>query len=84
MARIAQGLRSITHPDGTVILDIEHETIIALNPMGSFVWDRLRQGRRADEITRELAIETGEDTAVIDRDLCSFLDELAEKHLFEK
>jgi hypothetical protein len=83
MIRVALGLRSVTNKDGTVILDIEHDTMMTLNSTGSFVWDRLNQGQDIDNISRELAAETDSDLIQVERDLRIFVDELIEKQVLE-
>jgi hypothetical protein len=81
MAYPATRLRSVVDPDGTLILDIEHDTIVTLNSTGGFVWDRLQQGKLVDDIVCELAAETGADVAAVDRDVRSFMEQLMSKHL---
>jgi hypothetical protein len=81
MAHPATHLRSVIDPDGTLILDIEHDAIVTLNSTGGYVWDRLLQGKLLDDIVCELAAETGVDTTVVDRDVRCFMQELMSKHL---
>ena len=78
----AAHLRSIIDHDGAVILDIEHDAMLTLNSTGGYVWEKLKQGKLIDEIICELASETETDTAMVDRDVHAFLDELKSKHLF--
>jgi Coenzyme PQQ synthesis protein D (PqqD) len=78
----AEHLRSVIDHDGAVILDIEHDAMLTLNSTGAYVWEKLRQGKLVDEIVAELALETGADSATVDRDVHAFLDELKSKRLF--
>lgn len=82
MATLRPHLRSVVDHDGAVILDIEHDAMLTINSTGSYVWERLQQGKQIDEIIRELAGETGADPLTVDRDVHTFLDELKAKHLF--
>src|SRR6266702_1846307 len=74
-------LRSVVDHDGAVILDIERDSMLTINSTGSYVWQRLQQGKQIDEIIRELASETGADPVTVDRDVHIFLDELKSRHL---
>ena len=81
MQTTAPHLRSVIDQDGAVILDIEHDTMLSLNPTGGYIWQRLQQGKLVDEIVRELARDTGADLAAVDRDVHVFLEQLKSKHL---
>ena len=74
-------LRSVVDEDGAIILDIEHDSMITLNPTGAYIWQRLQQGKLAHEIVRELAHDTGADVSMVDRDVHIFLEQLKSKHL---
>lgn len=74
-------LRSVVDHDGAVILDIERNSMLTINSTGSYVWERLQNGKQIEEIIRELASETGADPATVDRDVRAFLDELKSRHL---
>jgi hypothetical protein len=82
MATIRSSLRSVVDHDGAVILDIERNSMLTLNPTGSYVWERLQEGMQLDQIIRELARESGADLLEVDRDVRAFLDELKARHLF--
>ena len=81
MATLRPHLRSVVDHDGAVILDIEYDTMLTINSTGSYVWERLQQGKQIDEIIRELASETGADPVAVDRDVQAFVDELKSRHL---
>jgi hypothetical protein len=74
-------LRSVVDRDGAVILDIERDSMLTINSTGSYVWERLKQGKQIDEIICELASETGADPITVDLDVRAFLDELKSRHL---
>jgi len=82
MATFRSSLRSVVDHDGAVILDIERDSILTLNPTGSYVWQRLQQGKQIDEIIRDLANETGADPVTVDRDVHAFFDELDSRRFF--
>jgi hypothetical protein len=82
MTTFRSSLRSVVGHDGAVILDIERDSMLTLNPTGSYVWQRLQQGKQLDEIIRDLASETGADPVTIDRDVHAFFDELDSRRLF--
>jgi hypothetical protein len=82
MAKCRSSLKSVAGHDGAVILDIERDSLLMLNPTGSYVWEKLQQGKQLDEIIRELASETGTDPVTVDRDVHAFFDELDSRRLF--
>jgi len=55
--------------------------MLTINSTGSYVWERLQQGKQIDEIIRELASKTGADPMTVDHDVRAFLDELKSRHL---
>jgi hypothetical protein len=77
----AARLRSITAPDGTVILDAENDSMISLNSTGGYVWERLLQGKKVGEICRELEIDSGVDAEIVQLDVRTFIEQLKSKHL---
>lgn len=83
MAARPDHLRSIVDHDGAVILDIKRDQFFSLNPMGAYIWARLVEGQRCDEIAETLARETGTDIAVVMSDVNDFLADLKSKHLFD-
>jgi len=74
-------LRSIIDHDGAVILDVERNSMLTLNATGGYVWEKLQQGKSIEDIVRELAAETLAETAVVERDIREFLEDLKSKHL---
>ena len=74
-------IRSVVDHDGAVILDIERDSMLTINSTGSYVWERLKQGKQIDEIIRELASDTGADPVAVGRDVQAFIDELKSRHL---
>ena len=82
MSAISQKIRSIVNHDGAVILDFERDTILTLNPIGAYIWEKLRQGKQIDQVVLDLAQETSTDLPTVDRDVREFLALLTARHLF--
>lgn len=80
----SMGLRAVVSQDGAAILDIENNSITTLNPTGSFVWQGLQRGESVDEITAQLARETGEDPGAIAQDVKHFFVELEKQKLLPR
>ena len=74
-------LRSIVDHDGAVILDTACNSMLTLNATGGYIWEKLQQGMVVEDIIRQLAKETLEDVAVVERDVREFLDYLKAKRL---
>jgi hypothetical protein len=74
-------LPSLVTPEAAMILNIASDQIITLDPMGGYVWARLKEGKSVDEIISNLAKETGHDPAVITNDVHEFVEQLTQRHL---
>lgn len=81
MVRVPSHLRSVVSHDGAVILDIPHNTMTTLDPIGAYVWARLERGVTIDVIVRQLAQDTGADESVVARDVAEFMEQLMSRHL---
>jgi hypothetical protein len=81
MITIVPKLRSVVDHDGAVILDISGNAVTTLNPTGGYIWQRLDRGMSVDEISSELAFDTGSSQATVARDVTTFIEELKSKHL---
>jgi hypothetical protein len=75
-------LRSIVDHDGAVILDIERDQFFSLNPVGSYIWERLLKGEDLDQIAKTLAEESGAEITVVMADVNEFVADLKSKRLF--
>lgn len=79
MAALPSKLRSLVSSDGALILDLKQDRMIRLNQTGGQVWIELQRGRRVEEIADAIAAETGEEVALVRRDIqefCLLLDSL--------
>lgn len=84
MNTTAPHLRSIVDQDGAVILDVERDNMLTLNPTGAYIWERLQQGKLIDEIVQELAHDSGAELSVVDNDVHNFVEQLKSKHLLQE
>jgi hypothetical protein len=79
---IPSHLRSIVDHDGAVILDIKRDEFFSMNPVGSYIWERLLKGEGLDQIARELAEETRTEISLVIADINDFVADLKSKQLF--
>jgi Coenzyme PQQ synthesis protein D (PqqD) len=70
-------IRSVTSPDGALILDVERDRMIRLNYTASRIWLSLQKGAAIEEIAREIAAETGADFNVVCQDVRDFCLQLS-------
>jgi len=84
MVSPATKLKVVVNDDGAAILDIENDSISTLNPTGAYVWQGLQRGESIDTIIASLARETGEEFALIERDVRAFIEDLNQKHLLPR
>jgi hypothetical protein len=84
MSEIRTQLHSISDTDGTVILDVERNRLVTLNPTASFIWERLGRGRSIDVIVEELSRATAADPLVVKDDVRTFVDQLAKYCMYSK
>ena len=83
MAIMPAHLRSIVDHDGAIILDIKTDQFFSLNPIGSYIWERLLKGEGLDQIARGLAEDTGTEIDVVMADIDDFVADLTNKLLFQ-
>jgi hypothetical protein len=74
-------LHSVVDQDGAAILDIDRGLISTLNTTGAYVWQGLERGELVETIIANLARETGEEPASVERDVRDFLGSLEREHL---
>ena len=82
MTTMPPHLRSIVEHDGAVILDINRDQFFSVNPVGSYIWERLLKGEDLDRIAKALAEETGAEISVVMADVNDFVADLKSKNLF--
>ena len=79
--KVAQGVRETVNQDGAVLLDIEQGLCFGLNPVGTRIWEMLKDGRSVDEISDALEQEFHVPRAQILSDISDFLEQLAKMRL---
>ena len=55
--KVAKGVRETVNQDGAVLLDIEQGLCFSLNPVGTRIWEMIKDGRSVDEIADALEEE---------------------------
>lgn len=68
-------------PEETVLLDVEAGTAVRLNPTGAWIWDRLEQPQRVEELARSLATRFEIDLARAVDDVIAFAREMTRREL---
>jgi hypothetical protein len=81
MTEESSHLHSVVDQDGAAILDIDRGLISTLNTTGAYVWQGLERGELVETIVASLARETGEEPALVERDVRDFLSTLKQEHL---
>ena len=74
-------LRTVSNPDGAVILDTKLGKISTLNSTGAYVWEALHRGDDIGRIAANLAFETGQQVEALERDVRDFIATLKAQHL---
>jgi len=80
----ATNLKAVVNEDGAAILDIENDSISTLNLTGAYVWQGLQRGESIDTMIASLARETGEEFALVERDVRAFVEDLKQKQLLSR
>jgi Coenzyme PQQ synthesis protein D (PqqD) len=70
-------------PEETVLLDVEEGIAVRLNASGAWLWGRLEEPLRTDELARGLAQEFGIDEERALDDVLAFARELTRRGLLE-
>jgi hypothetical protein len=79
--KIAKGVRETISQDGAVLLDIEQGLCFSLNPIGTRIWEMLKDGRSLDEITDALEQQFRVPRTQLLDDITGFLKQLEEMRL---
>jgi hypothetical protein len=77
--RISPSVRSVVENDGAVLLDIEQNLCMSLNPVAGFIWARIQQQKPRQAIFEDLAaaftsVDRGQLAADFDQFWRSLLD----------
>ena len=79
--KVAKGVRETVNQDGAVLLDIEQGLCFSLNPVGTRIWEMIRDGRSVDEILDALEQEFRLPRTQLLADVSDFVKQLENKRL---
>jgi hypothetical protein len=74
--KVAEGVRETVNQDGAVLLDIEQGLCFSLNPVGTRIWEMIKDGRSVDEIADTLEEEFRLPRAQMLTDVSDFVTQL--------
>src|SRR5258708_14532925 len=81
--KISEQVRTTMTQDGAVLMSIKGGHMVALNPIGSIIWQQLSDGHSREQIAAHLASEFGISQVQASADVNEFLEELEAQHLIE-
>ena len=79
--KVAKGVRETVNQDGAVLLDIEQGLCFSLNPVGTRIWEMIKDGRSVDEIADALEKEFRLPRTQLLRDISDFVNQLENMQL---
>ena len=79
--KVAKGVRETVNQDGAVLLDIEQGLCFSLNPVGTKIWEMVKDGQSQDEIADALEKEFPLPRTQLVGDICDFLQQLERMRL---
>lgn len=79
--RVARGVRETANQDGAVLLDIEQGLCFSLNPIGTRIWEMVKDGHSIATITDALQQEYHLPRSQLVGDVSDFLKQLEEMRL---
>src|SRR5712671_4491146 len=79
--KVAKGVRETVNQDGAVLLDIEQGLCFSLNPVGTRIWEMIKDGRSVDEILDALEQEFRLPRSQLLADVSDFVKQLENKRL---
>ncbi len=83
MAKIAEYVRSTVGADGGLVLDIKHDSVLSLNIVGGFIWNKLQSGATEKEIADCLTLECDVDLEMATRTVSRYIEQLSAHNLLE-
>src|SRR5258707_14906414 len=81
--KISEHVRTTMTQDGAVLMNIKGGHMVTLNPIGSIIWQQLRDGQSREQIAAHLASEFGISQEQASADVNEFLEQLETQHLIE-
>jgi hypothetical protein len=82
--KVARGVRETANQDGAVLLDIEQGLCFSLNPIGTRIWEMVKDGHSIVEITDALQQEYHLPRSQLVGDVSDFLKQLEEMRLISE
>src|SRR6202021_1712801 len=79
--KVAKGVRETINQDGAVLLDIEQGLCFSLNPIGTRIWEMVKDGHSLAEITNTLEKEFRLPRTQLHVDVSDFLKQLEKMRL---
>ncbi len=79
--KVAKGVRETVNQDGAVLLDIEQGLCFSLNPVGTRIWEMIKDGRSVDEIADALEEEFRLPRTLLLTDISDFVNQLENMRL---
>ena len=79
--KVAKGIRETVNQDGAVLLDVQQGLCFSLNPIGTRIWEMVKDGFSLDEIADVLHQEFRLPRSQVAEDVAEFLKQLEEKRL---
>ncbi len=77
---LAESIVSTKLPNGdTVLLDVESELYFGLNPVGTIVWEALRDGDDRDAIVARCLSEFEVDSTTVEADIDDLLSDMRQR-----
>jgi len=80
---ICPHVRFVQDSDGGVVLDIKADRFFSLNPTAAWIWTLLSTGNSISSTAETIAQKTDAEISVIERDIETLLDELAQRKLID-
>jgi hypothetical protein len=78
---VAAHVRTTVDGDGAVLLDLERGVYLSLNRSGAAIWSELTAGAAPADVAARIAARCSKPVAEVERDVRSFVDELARRGL---
>jgi hypothetical protein len=83
MLTISSSVRLTKSQDGGILLDVERGEIFRLNPVGTRIFELLKEGHDVPSLTRSLSSQFDVPEQVVREDVCDFLSQLRERRLIQ-
>jgi hypothetical protein len=81
MPAIPRTVKFVSDDDGTTLLDLSTDNMIALNETGAFIWRCIARGATVTECVDEFSSATDMPLDVAERDVDEFLQDLQRRGL---